>query len=181
MHTLSPIFITLLLLLTINCSAPQQQLTQQQIEMCKEIDLDFEPSFREICGVRKMRFQSYKNLPNQRFLLKPKNSYLVEADGKVELRLPKTSPVILDSSLTTSIDFSSSARTLLLKNKYDYIEKFQPNGRIKMFKLGIPLNTGSYQSFCFTIPIKVTHRAKRSVLPNKVIPTPCASFDRLSM
>ncbi|MGL1936302.1 MAG: hypothetical protein OCD01_14830 [Fibrobacterales bacterium] len=180
MQTFSLIFITLLALLTLHCSAPKQHLSKQQIEMCKEIDLNFEPSFRELCGVRKMRFQSYKNLPNQRFLLKPKNSYLVETDGEVELRLPKTAPVTLDSSLATTIDFSPSARTSLLKNKYDYLEKFQPNGRVKMFKLGIPLDSGTIQTFCFTIPIKETHRVKRSVLPNRVIPTPCSTFNTLS-
>jgi len=164
-----------------SCASAPQEMSQTQLEICKEIDFDLEPSMRELCGNRKMRFQGYKNIPNQRFLINPKNSYLIEVDSSVELRLPKTRPINLGPELLDKISFTKQARLESLKNKYFYLEKFLDTGeRIKIFKLRIPTNSGETVDYCFTIPDNSKRDRRRSLDINIVEQTSCSYYDHLT-
>ncbi len=165
-----------------SCAAPHKELSQTQMEICKEIDFDLEPSMRELCGARKMKFMQYRNIPRQRFLINPKNAYLVKVDESVELRLPRTAPIDLGSDLLKKLEFTKEARLTSIKNKYHYLEKFIGAGkRVKMFKLGIPVDDGSVSEYCFTIPQSKKRDRTRSIPKNRVYRTKCSEYDSLAV
>jgi len=149
-------------------------------EICKGIDFVSQPDMREDCGVRPVRFQSYKNVPMQRYLIMPKSASLVKTNGKVELRLPNMLPIPVSENVSQGIDFSQEKRLEYVKNRMIYKELFPPGqSRIQMFKLEIPLDMGGQQALCFNLPeVKVDNR-KRSHMGKEVESLDCADFDNI--
>lgn len=150
-------------------------------EICRGIDFVAQPDMREVCGVRPARYQSYKNIPMQRYLIVPKGASIVKKNSDVELRLPNTLPIPLPSDLASSISFTSDKRLEYIKNSMVYKELF-PSGqeRIKMFKLDIPLEQGGSQSLCFNLPINdVTDSRKRTRMGTSIESLECADFDNI--
>jgi hypothetical protein len=149
-------------------------------EICKGIDFTMQPDMRDICGVRPARYQSYKNIPQQRYLIMPKGASMVKKDGKVELRLPNTLPIPLPISESEGLSFSQDNRLVYLKNTMIYKELF-PSGqaRIKMFKLQIPLDDGNVKSFCFNLPETKVEERKRTYSGTEIEPLQCTDFDNI--
>lgn len=150
-------------------------------EICRNIDFVAQPDMREECGVRVSRDRGYKNIPQQRYLVNPKDASLVKSNGRVELRLPNTLPVYLDSVMATGIEFSQEKRMQLVKNTMEYKELFPTGGdRIKMFRLQIPLDVGDSRALCFRVPNKKGSDRTRSVaMGNQIEGMTCEDFDLL--
>lgn len=122
-------------------------------EICRGIDFVAQPDMREDCGVRPLRFQSYKNIPQQRYMIMPKGASLVKSKDKIELRLPNMLPIPMPSDLVDKVAFNPEMRLEYLKNTMDYKEIFPPGQeRIKMFKLEIPTLQGTMYPICFHMP-----------------------------
>ena len=149
-------------------------------EICRGYDFASDPAMAEACGIRQTRYQSYKNLPSQRFLIYPKDANLVLTTSGVELRLSNTHPVILEGDLDLVIDFSPQSQLQKLKNKYIYKEIYPKNDpRIRMFKMIFPTLKGEL-SYCFKLPNKVPgDRRKRVRMGNVIHKLTCDEFDKL--
>ncbi len=174
----------LLLLDACGSSKPSQEaldIPTDLPEICRDIDFVAQPDMREPCGVRVSRYQGYKNIALQRYLVNPKNASLVKTNGKVQLRLPNTLPVHLDSSFAAGIDFAQEKRLQPLRNTMEYKELFPAGGdRIKMFRMGIPMENGNVQDLCFRVPDKKGNERTRSVaMGNQVESMTCADFQLL--
>lgn len=150
-------------------------------EICKNIDFVSQPDMREVCGVRVARYKSYKNIPMQRYLVNPKDASLVKSDGKVELRLPNTLPIQLDSSMSEGFAFTQDKRLEKIRNTMEYKELFPTGGeRVKMFRLNIPREEGSPLDLCFRVPNKKGNDRTRMVaMGNEIESMTCADFEML--
>jgi hypothetical protein len=149
-------------------------------EICRGIDFVAQPDMRELCGVRPARYQSYKNIPLQRYLIAPKGASIVKKNEDLELRLPNTLPIPLPASVAAGLEFSQDKRLEFIKNTMTYKELF-PAGqdRIKMFKLELPLDQGGVQALCFNLPeVKIDSR-KRSHMGTTIESLDCADFDNI--
>ena len=151
-------------------------------EICKGIDFVSQPDMREVCGVRPARYQSYKNIPLQRYLIVPKGASIVRKDNDVELRLPNTLPIPLPQQIATGLEFNQDKRLEYVKNTMTYKELF-PAGqqRIKMFKLEIPMEkiTGK-QQLCFNLPeVKSDNRTRSKAMGQEIESLDCADFDNI--
>jgi len=150
-------------------------------EICRGIDFVAQPDMREDCGVRVSRYKAYKNIPQQRYLVYPKDASLVKANGSVELRLPNTFPITLDSTTASGIEFSQEKRLVSIKNTMEYKELFPTGGeRIKMFRMQIPLDNGSSSALCFRVPeSKGNQRTRNQAMANQIEGMTCQDFDML--
>ncbi|HSQ42554.1 MAG TPA: hypothetical protein VLM37_09765 [Fibrobacteraceae bacterium] len=149
-------------------------------EICRGIDFVTQPDMREVCGVRPARYQSYKNIPAQRYLIQPKNAIIVKKDKEVELRLPNTDPIALPSELASSLEFTQDKRLEYVKNSMVYKEIFPPGQqRIKMFRLGIPSDKepGKVHDLCFTVPELNIDSRRHVYHGNTIDPLDCQEFD----
>jgi hypothetical protein len=167
--------------LLLGCAGKKEVLDvpEDMPEICRGIDFVANPDMRDVCGVRASRYQSYKNVPQQRYLIVPKGASVVLKKKKLELRLPNTLPVDLPKELRKKITFNQEARLEYIKNKMVYKELY-PEGmdRIKMFKLNIPLNDGTSEELCFNVPEKQkTSRRKTTRMGNKIESLSCEDFD----
>lgn len=149
--------------------------------ICRDIDFSSNPDMREVCGVRKSRYKAYKNIPQQRYLIAPKEASIVREGDKVELRLQNSLPVELDGPIKRDMAFSQEKRLEKLKNKYEYIEYFKKGEpRQRVFKLEIPTDSGPVYEFCFKIPEKHGSDRTRSVaMGNNVEQISCAEFEHV--
>ena len=149
-------------------------------EICRGIDFVSQPDMREVCGVRPVRFQSYKNIPMQRYMIMPKGALLVKTSGKVELRLPNMLPIPLTGNVAAGIEFSQDKRLEYVKNRMIYNEHFPPGQtRIQMFQLEIPLDNGTTEKLCFNLPETKVDSRKRSHMGEEVESLDCADFDNI--
>ena len=141
--------------------------------ICREIDFVEQPDMREMCGVRTVRSFAYKNIPQQRYLIKPQETSIVKSNGQLELRFQNNLPLYLE--------FSQQKRLEKIKNTYDYHEIYNKGAeRIRIFKMGIPTDKGNTYEFCFRIPEKRGNARTRSVaMGNHIEALSCADFDRL--
>ena len=76
--------------------------------ICRDIDFVANPDMREICGVRKASKHNiaYKNIPQQRYLIKPSETSIVKTNGKLELRFQNSLPLNLEGPITNELEFS---------------------------------------------------------------------------
>ncbi len=152
-------------------------------EICRQYDFSKDPAMAEECGIRQTRYKSYKNIPPMRYLIAPKDAQLVldKKSGAVELRLRETMPVILGEEVAKAVDFSDEAKKHHLKNQYIYKEIYPTKEtRMRLFKLRIPANDGSWLDYCFRVPEHAaTNERLRSHLSHSLDELGCAEFDDL--
>lgn len=149
-------------------------------EICRGIDFVSQSDMREVCGVRPARYQSYKNIPMQRYLIMPKGASIVKKNGDVELRLPNTLPIPLPSTVAAGLSFTQEKRLEYIKNTMTYKELF-PSGqeRIKMFKLDIPMEEGGVQSLCFNLPNQAADSRTRTRMGTSIESLECTDFENI--
>lgn len=151
--------------------------------ICRDIDFVANPDMREICGVRKASRHNiaYKNIPQQRYLIKPSETSIVKTNGKLELRFQNSLPISLEGPITEELVFSQEKRLDRIKNTYDYREITKKGSeRLRIFKMGIPTERGTKYNFCFRIPEKKGNDRTRSKAMGVNIETmSCAEFDRI--
>ena len=172
----------LALLILSGCGATSKPSSQfkELPEICRGYDFASDPEMADACGIRQTRYKSYKNLPLQRFLIYPKDAYIVLTKTGVELRLANTHPVDLDGDLDLVIDFSKEATLTKLKNKYIYKELYPKNEpRMRIFKMEIPTSKGE-RNFCFQLPqISSVDKRSRLRMGNTITHLECNEFDSL--
>ena len=124
--------------------------------ICRDIDFSANPDMREVCGVRKAHNKAYKNIPQQRYLIKPAETSIVRTGNKLELRFQNSLPITLTGGIVDDLHFSQDLRLERVKNTYDYYEIFnkESGSRMRIFKMGIPTEARTTYSFCFLIPEK---------------------------
>jgi len=149
--------------------------------ICRDIDFVAQPDMREMCGVRVRHSKAYRNIPQQRYLIKPAETSIVKTNGQLELRFQNSLPLILDGPIVDELIFNQDKRLEKIKNTYDYHEIYTQNsGRIRIFKMGIPTDAGNIYNFCYNIPEKRGNARTRSVaMGNRIEAMSCADFDRL--
>ena len=142
--------------------------------ICRDIDFVANPDMREVCGVRKASRHNiaYKNIPQQRYLIKPSETSIVKTNGKLELRFQNSLPINLEGPITNELEFSQEKRLERVKNTYDE--------RLRIFKMGIPTDRGNKYDFCFRIPEKKGNDRTRSrAMGVNIELMSCAEFDRI--
>ena len=167
-------------LILIGCGGSNQQAQLKDLpEICRYMDLSADPELAETCGIRQTRYKSYKNIPPQRYLIRPKGTSIVKTEKGAELRLPNTIPVELDKEIATDLDFSEDSKSKLLKNEYLYEEIFPKNGkRLRLFKLGIPV-ANKMKNYCFSVPRSQVDKRVKAMSGHTVFPITCEEFQRL--
>ena len=149
--------------------------------ICRDIDFVTQPDMREVCGVREVRYKAYKNIPQQRYLIKPKDASLVKTDKQLELRFANTLPILLSGPIVDEMSFSQEMRLQKIKNSYDYFEVYPKDAdRIRIFKITIPTDVGNFYDFCFRVPDKQGRERTRTIaMGNRLEAMTCKDFDRL--
>ena len=150
--------------------------------ICRDIDFVANPDMREVCGVRKASHNiAYKNIPQQRYLIKPSETSIVKTNGKLELRFQNSLPLILDGPINNELVFNQEKRLERIKNTYDYHEITKKGAeRLRIFKMGIPTDKGNKYDFCFRIPEKRGNDRTRSRAMGVNIETmSCTEFDNI--
>ena len=142
-----------------------------------------DPEMREVCGVRKASKHNiaYKNIPQQRYLIKPAETSIVKTNGKLELRFQNSLPIDLDGPIVNDLAFSQEKRLERIKNTYDYHEITRKGAeRLRIFKMGIPTDKGSKYDFCFRIPEKKGNDRTRSrAMGVNIEMMSCSEFDKI--
>lgn len=149
--------------------------------ICRDIDFVAQPDMREMCGVRVSHSKAYKNIPQQRYLIKPAETSIVKSNGKLELRFQNSLPLFLEGPIVDELQFNQDKRLEKIRNSYDYHEIYTKNsGRIRIFKMGIPTDEGNIYNFCYNIPEKKGNARTRSVaMGSRIEAMSCEDFDRL--
>ena len=166
-----------------NCSSTNEKATnlKELPEICRGYDFNKDPEMADFCGVRKTRYKSYKNIPDQLFLIAPKGAYLSKSSSTLELRIPNTLPISLEMDLAKQFDFSKQKQLETLKNKYTYKELYPKGGkRIKIFKLELPTQNKTNFNICFRVPQHTkTDRRKRLHQGYELKQITCQEFSNL--
>lgn len=151
--------------------------------ICRDIDFVAQPDMREMCGVRRVHNRAYKNIPQQRYLIKPAETSIVKTNGKIELRLQNALPLILEGPINNEMEFSQDKRLEKVKNSYEYHEIYTKGSeRLRIFKIGIPTDQGHVYNFCFRVPDKKGNARTRSkAMGNHIEAMTCADYDMLLM
>ncbi len=149
--------------------------------ICRDIDFVAQPDMRDMCGVRVSHSKGYKNIPQQRYLIKPQETSIVKTGGKLELRFQNSLPLYLDGPIIDELQFNQEKRLEKVKNTYDYHEIYtKTSERLRIFKMGIPTDVGTSYDFCFRIPDKKGNDRTRSrAMGNHIEAMSCADLDRL--
>lgn len=153
---------------------------------CRDIDFVAQPDMRELCGVRVVRFKSYRNIPKERYLVNPKDAKIVLAEEKMELRIPGNYPIELSGQITKDIRFDQNARLKKIPNRYEYHEGYlgkerKRENRIRAFRLTIPTDAGTDYEYCFRIPEKLGNdRTRNQAMGNRLEKISCEDFDFLT-
>lgn len=149
--------------------------------ICRDIDFVAQPDMREMCGVRQVHYKAYKNIPQQRYLIKPSETSIVKTNGKLELRFQNSLPITLEGPITKELEFNQDKRLEKIKNSYDYYEIYTPdNKRLRIFKMGIPTDAGTHYTYCFEVPEKKGNaRTRNKAMGTNIEMIDCADFDKL--
>ena len=149
--------------------------------ICRDIDFVAQPDMREMCGVRTVRSKAYKNVPQQRYLIKPQETSIVKSGNNMELRFQNSLPIVLDGPIKDELIFNQEKRLEKVKNTYDYHEIYNKGSeRIRIFKMGIPTDMGTSYDFCFRIPErKGNDRTRSKAMGNHIETMSCADFEQL--
>ena len=148
--------------------------------ICRDIDFVANPDMREMCGVRKAHNKAYKNIPQQRYLIKPSETSIVKTGNKLELRFQNSLPLYLEGPIVNEILFNQEKRLEKIKNTYDYHEFYNKDSkeRIRIFKMGIPTDFGGTHEFCFRIPEKKgSDRTRSKAMGNNIERMNCEDFE----
>ena len=149
--------------------------------ICQGIDFVAEPDMRDLCGVRRVRYKAYINIPQQRYLIKPADASIVKEKNRLELRFNNSLPIELPGVIAQDLEFSQEKRLEKIKNTYDYVEFF-PKGqpRQRVFKLSIPTEAGRTHNFCFRIPERSGNARTRSVaMGTNIEQIACSEYERV--
>ena len=149
--------------------------------ICRDIDFVAQPDMREMCGVKRASHnRAYKNIPQQRYLIKPSETSIVKVDGKLELRFQNSLPLYLEGPMVDELQFNHEKRLEKVKNTYDYHEIYTDGSRIRLFKMNIPTDAGTRYDFCFRIPeMKGRDRTRSKAMGNHIEAMTCQDFDAL--
>jgi hypothetical protein len=149
--------------------------------ICQDLDFNRDASMREICGVKTRTYMAYRNVPEHRNLLLPKEGKIVKKDGILELRLASTLPIELPKEFNDKIYFDEKVRRDFIKSKMDYCEFFPENSdkHVKLIRLDIPLDLGGEISVCYTLEAKVTTVQRKTGYASHLEPMECADFQKL--
>ncbi len=151
--------------------------------ICRDIDFNADPDMREVCGVRKASSHNiaYRNIPQQRYLIKPSETSIVKTNGKLELRFQNSLPINLEGPITNELEFSQEKRLERVKNTYDYHEITRKGyERLRIFKMGIPTDRGNKYDFCFRIPEKKGNdRTRSKAMGVNIEMMSCSDFDNI--
>lgn len=152
-------------------------------DICQNVDFNVDKEMRKECGVKPARYQAYRNVPMQRYLITPKDASLVKTGSKIELRFVGSLPVQLDDSQIVGVTFSDSKRLAKIENTYDYKEFYtEDKERFKLFKLMIPSDTGpkTENLLCFRVPeLKGSDRTRSVAMATKMEMISCETLDAL--
>ena len=149
--------------------------------ICQDLDFNRDASMREICGVKTRTYMAYRNVPEHRNLLLPKEGKIVKKDGILELRLPSTLPIELPKEFNGKIYFDEKVRRDFIKSRMDYCEFFPENSdkHVKLIRLDIPLDLGGELSVCYTLEAKVSTVQRKTGYASHLEPMECADFQKL--
>jgi len=152
-------------------------------DICQNVDFNVDKSMRETCGVKPARYQAYRNVPMQRYLINPNQASLVKNGNKLEIRFPNTHPVSLDAEQVSGVSFSDSKRLAKIQNTMDYKEFFnEKKERYKLFKITIPSDTKPEieNNLCFRVPeLKGSDRTRSAAMAVQMELISCEKLDEL--
>jgi len=152
-------------------------------DICQNVDFNVDKEMRKECGVKPARYQAYRNVPMQRYLINPKDASIVKTGNKIELRFIGSLPVQLEDSQIVGVTFSDSKRLAKIENTYDYKEFYnEKKERFKLFKLMIPSDTGpkTENLLCFRVPeLKGSDRTRSAAMATKMESISCETLDAL--
>ncbi|WP_290745924.1 hypothetical protein [Fibrobacter sp. UBA4309] len=150
--------------------------------ICRDIDFSSNPDMREVCGVRKAHNKAYKNIPQQRYLIKPAETSIVKTGNKLELRFQNSLPLELRGGIADDLQFSQDLRLQRVANTYDYHEIYNKDSgaRLRIFKMGIPTEARTTYNFCFRIPEKKGNARTRSkAMGTNIEEIECTDFEQI--
>ncbi len=152
-------------------------------DICQNVDFNVDKGMRETCGVKPARYQAYRNVPMQRYLINPNQASIVKNGDKIEIRFPNTHPVSLNSEHISGITFSDSKRLAKIQNTMDYKEFYnEKRERYKLFKITIPSDTKPEMenNLCFRVPeLKGSDRTRSAAMAAQMELISCETLDEL--
>jgi len=152
-------------------------------DICQNVDFNIDKSMRETCGVKPARYQAYRNVPMQRYLINPNQASIVKNGNKIEIRFPNTHPVALDEDQVSGVTFSDSKRLAKIQNTMDYKEFYnEKKERYKLFKITIPSDTKPEieNNLCFRVPeLKGSDRTRSAAMAVHMDLISCETLDAL--
>lgn len=163
-------------------SDDQLEIPTNMPPICRDIDFVANPDMREMCGVRKAHYKAYKNIPMQRYLIKPSETSIVKTGDRLELRFQNSLPIYLDGPIVNDLKFNQDKRLEKIKNDYDYHEIYSSDKgvRLRIFKMTIPTDVGPRYNFCFHIPEKKgNERTRNKAMGNNIEQISCEKYDQL--
>ena len=150
--------------------------------ICRDIDFSANPDMREVCGVRKVHNKAYKNIPQQRYLIKPTETSIVKTGNKLELRFQNSLPLYLEGPIVNDLQFGQEKRLQKVTNTYDYHEIYNKASgeRLRVFKMNIPTDAGTRYDFCFRIPEKKgSDRTRNRAMGSNIERMDCEDFEQV--
>ena len=178
---LTPVFFALSLMAGCAGSGEEQlEIPTNLPPICRDIDFSANPDMREVCGVRKAHNKAYKNIPQQRYLIKPAETSIVKTGKKLELRFQNSLPIELTGGIVDDLRFSQDLRLQRVTNTYDYHEIYNKASgeRMRIFKMGIPTEANRTYEFCFHIPEKKGNaRTRNRAMGTNIEEMDCADFE----
>jgi len=152
-------------------------------DICQNVDFNIDKSMRATCGVKPARYQAYRNVPMQRYLINPNQASIVKNGDKIEIRFPNTHPVSLSEDQLTGVTFSDSKRLSKIQNTMDYKEFYnEKKERYKLFKITIPsdVNPAIENNLCFRVPeLKGSDRTRSAAMAAQMELISCEMLDEL--
>ena len=180
---ISPVLVALSMLS--GCAGSSEETLEIPTDLppiCRDIDFSANPDMREVCGVRKVHNKAYKNIPQQRYLIKPTETSIVKTGNSLELRFQNSLPLYLDGPIVDDMQFSQEKRLQKVANPYDYHEIYNRDSgdRLRIFKMTIPTDAGTRYDFCFRIPEKKGNaRTRNRAMGSNIERMDCEDFEQI--
>lgn len=180
---ISPVLVALSMLS--GCAGSSEETLEVPTNLppiCRDIDFSANPDMREVCGVRKVHNKAYKNIPQQRYLIKPTETSIVKTGNKLELRFQNSLPLYLEGPIVNELQFGQEKRLQKVTNTYDYHEIYNKASgeRLRVFKMNIPTDAGTRYDFCFRIPEKKgSDRTRNRAMGSNIERMDCEDFEQV--
>ncbi|MBO7383385.1 MAG: hypothetical protein J6U07_02065 [Fibrobacter sp.] len=180
---ISPVLVALSMLS--GCAGSSEETLEVPTNLppiCRDIDFSANPDMREVCGVRKVHNKAYKNIPQQRYLIKPTETSIVKTGNKLELRFQNSLPLYLEGPIVNDLQFGQEKRLQKVTNTYDYHEIYNKASgeRLRVFKMNIPTDAGTRYDFCFRIPEKKgSDRTRNRAMGSNIERMDCEDFEQV--